>query len=142
MNELLFFWVFIIYIFLMVIFIYITILSKRLANIKNSFFLLQLIENNWIDNKQKVCLFISFSNKDNIKIINEFTERYENSDIFLFYKGPEWQKNSITKKINTNIKIILDEKGYISEYFNIYEYPSWILLDETQSIKYKGKFFV
>ncbi len=129
-----------IYIFLMIIFVYITILSRRLINIKDSFFLQKIIDEKNLVKKQKICLFISFNNKDNLKIIEELTEIYDNSDFFLFFKGPEWQKNSISKKINSNIKIILDENGFIGKYFNINEYPSWILVDETLSIKQKGKF--
>ncbi|ODV57221.1 hypothetical protein BG258_15555 [Lysinibacillus fusiformis] len=133
----------IVYIFLMIIFVYITILSKRLKNFIDSFYLQKLIEEKDIGNKKKICLFISFNNKDNLKIIDDITGKYENYEIFLFYKGPEWQKNSISKKINSNnsnIKIFLDEKGVISKYFNINEYPSWIVVDETLLIKQKGKY--
>ncbi|MEA0555082.1 hypothetical protein U1P98_10870 [Lysinibacillus irui] len=129
-----------VYIFLMIILVYITILSKRLKNLKDSFYLQKLIEEKNLVNKQKICLFISFNNKDNLKIINDITGMSENYEIFLFYKGPEWQKNSISKKINSNIKIILDEKGFIGKYFNINEYPSWVIVDETLLIKQKGKY--
>ncbi len=82
----------------MIIFVYITILSRRLINIKDSFFLQKIIDEKNLVKKQKICLFISFNNKDNLKIIEELTEIYDNSDFFLFFKGPEWQKNSISKK--------------------------------------------
>ncbi len=126
----------------MIIFVYITILSKRLKNFIDSFYLQKLIEEKNLVNKQKICLFLSFSNKDNLKIIDDITEKYEKYEIFLFYKGPEWQKNSISKKINSNIQIFSDEEGFIGKYFNINEYPSWIIVDETLLIKQKGKYLI
>jgi|GEM_PF-5535413 len=57
-----------------------------------------------------------------------------------FLKVLNGKKIAFQKKINSNIKIILDENGFIGKYFNINEYPSWILVDETLSIKQKGKF--
>ncbi|WP_201716129.1 hypothetical protein [Rossellomorea arthrocnemi] len=120
------------------------ILSKQVVTIKKSNVLFHTLSKGELINSNSVCLFLTYENKNNDILIIDAISKYNGDFLYIFFRGPEWQKNSINKKIPelNNLKIILDEKGKLSASMGIHDFPSYLILDKEYIISEKGKYFV
>ena len=134
------FWIITILVLISILFINSIVLSKQIFSLKESNMLVRTLNQGQVNNKETVCLFLSFEFNKNIEVIKNAGLQFPDSNIYIFFRGAEWQKNSLQKKMPKDYPIILEEQGEISTSMGIYDYPSYVILNRENIITDIGKF--
>lgn len=105
-------------------------LNKILSSINVDYFKQQLTKT--------LIIFTSYSDENNVQLIQNVSDMYNEYNIIIIYNAPAWKGNRLVKQVDSNIKLHVDERGDFSDYLNINIYPFYFLLDKNLEVITKG----